>query len=89
MVFVRPVIRKMLGVEPLHRPTVRAVTEGSESPADKRRTCADGWTVDGAMWPAGRRPGSHRFVAGRANALIVVPEDVTEVPEGVRSRYRA
>jgi molybdopterin molybdotransferase len=24
-VFVRPVIRKMLGVEPLHRPTVRAV----------------------------------------------------------------
>jgi molybdopterin molybdotransferase len=85
-VFVRPVIRKMLGVEPLHRPTVRAVClEGFESPADKRQYMR-GWldVVDGryVVRPVGG-PGSH-LVGGLAhsNCLIVVPEDVTEVPDG-------
>jgi molybdopterin molybdotransferase len=85
-VFVRPVIRKMLGVEPLHRPTVRAVClEGFDSPADKRQYMR-GWldVVDGryVVRPVGG-PGSH-LVGGLAhsNCLIVVPEDVTEVPDG-------
>jgi molybdopterin molybdotransferase len=85
-VFVRPVIRKMLGVEPLHRPTVRAVCqEGFESPADKRQYMR-GWldVVDGryVVRPVGGA-GSH-LVGGLAhsNCLIVVPEDVTDVPDG-------
>ena len=85
-VFVRPVIRKMLGVEPLHRPTVRAVClEGFESPADKRQYMR-GWldVVDGryVVRPVGGA-GSH-LVGGLAhsNCLIVVPEDVTQVPDG-------
>ncbi|HVD26939.1 MAG TPA: gephyrin-like molybdotransferase Glp, partial [Mycobacteriales bacterium] len=85
-VFVRPVIRKMLGVEPLHRPTVRAVClEGFDSPADKRQYMR-GWldVVDGryVVRPVGGA-GSH-LVGGLAhsNCLIVVPEDVTEVPDG-------
>jgi molybdopterin molybdotransferase len=85
-VFVRPVIRRMLGVEPLHRPTVRAVCqEALSSPAGKRQFLR-GWldVVEGryVVRPVGGS-GSH-LVGGlaHANALVVVPEDVTEVPEG-------
>ena len=85
-VFVRPVIRRMLGVEPLHRPTVRAVCqEGFSSPAGKRQYMR-GWldVVDGryVVRPVGGA-GSH-LVGGLAhsNALVVVPESVTEVLEG-------
>ena len=85
-VFVRPVIRRMLGVEPLHRPTVRAVCQQTfPSPAGKRQYMR-GWldVVDGkyVVRPVGGA-GSH-LVGGLAhsNALIVVPEDVTEVAEG-------
>jgi molybdopterin molybdotransferase len=85
-VFVRPVIRRLLGVEPLHRPVVRAACqEGFTSPAGKRQY-ARGWldVSDGryVVRPVGGA-GSH-LVGGlaHANALIVVPEAVTEVPEG-------
>ena len=58
-VFVRPVIRRMLGVEPLHRPTVRAVCqEAFSSPAGKRQYMR-GWldVVDGryVVRPVGGR----------------------------------
>ena len=85
-VFVRPVIRRMLGVEPLHRPVVRAsCLEPLTSQRGKRQylrawlDVADGRYV---VRPVGG-PGSH-LVRGlaHANALLVVPEDVTEVPEG-------
>ncbi len=85
-VFVRPVIRRMLGVEPLHRPTVRAVSvEGLASPAGRRQYLR-GWldVADGryVVRPVGGS-GSHLVGAlAQANALIVVPEAVTEVPEG-------
>jgi molybdopterin molybdotransferase len=85
-VFVRPVIRRMLGVEPLHRPTVRAVClEGVRSPAGRRQYLR-GWldVTDGryVVRPVGGA-GSHLVRAlAHANALIVVPDDVTEVPEG-------
>jgi molybdopterin molybdotransferase len=85
-VFVRPVIRRMLGVEPLHRPTVRAVCqEGFSSPAGRRQYMR-GWldVVDGryVVRPVGGA-GSH-LVGGLAhsNCLVVVPEDVSEVAVG-------
>ncbi|MDP9418345.1 MAG: molybdopterin molybdotransferase MoeA [Actinomycetota bacterium] len=85
-VFVRPVIRRMLGVEPLHRPTVRAVvTEPFGSPAGKRQY-ARAW-LDQEGERAVVRPvgGSGSHLVGdlaHANALIVVPEEVTHVPAG-------
>lgn len=85
-VFVRPVIRRMLGVEPLHRPVVRAVcTEALTSPAGKRQY-ARGWldVVEGryVVRPVGG-PGSHLVGdLAHANCLIVVREDVTALPEG-------
>jgi molybdopterin molybdotransferase len=85
-VFVRPVIRRLLGVEPLHRPVVRAVCEEAfPSPAGKRQY-ARGWldVSDGryVVRPVGGA-GSHLVGnLAHANALIVVPEAVTEVPAG-------
>lgn len=84
--FVRPALRSMLGVQPLERPRVRAVTtEVLRSPAGKR-SFLRGWLEvrDGAY--AVRLvsgPGSH-LLAGiaRANCLVVVPEDVEEVAAG-------
>jgi molybdopterin molybdotransferase len=85
-VFVRPVIRRMLGVEPLHRPVVRAsCLERLTSQGGKRQylrawlDVAEGRYV---VRPVGG-PGSHLVLGlAHANALLVVPEDVTEVPEG-------
>jgi molybdopterin molybdotransferase len=85
-VFVRPAIRRMMGAEPLHRPLVRArCLERLGSPKGKRQYLrahyfdAEG---KGSVRPVGG-PGSH-LIGGlaRANALIVVPEDQTEVPWG-------
>ena len=85
-VFVRPAIRRMLGVEPLHRTTVGAVcTEALSSPAGRRQytrawlDVAEGRYV---VRPVGG-PGSHLLGdLAQANAFIVVPEDVTEIPAG-------
>lgn len=85
-VFVRPVIRRMLGVEPLLRPVVRAsCTEAFGSPAGKRQF-ARGWldVVDGryVVRPVGGA-GSHLVGdLAHSNCLIVIPETVTEVAEG-------
>lgn len=85
-VFVRPVIRRMLGVEPLHRPTVRAVCqEPFTSPAGKRQY-ARGWLdVVGGRYEVRPVGGAGSHLVGdlaHANALIVVPESATEVPAG-------
>ncbi|MDQ1664333.1 MAG: molybdopterin molybdotransferase [Actinomycetota bacterium] len=85
-VFVRPMIRRMLGVEPLHRPIISAVCEGGFSSPAGRRQYARGWldVRDGRyiVRPVGG-PGSHLVGdLAHANALIVVPEDVTEVKDG-------
>lgn len=85
-VFVRPVLRRMMGVEPLDRPLVRAVlTEAVTSPPGKRQflratlDVADGRYV---ARPVGG-PGSHLLVGlARANALVVVPEETTELAAG-------
>jgi len=84
--FVRPVLRRMLGVEPLHRPTVRAVLkDGVKSPQGKRQFMRGTLTVEDGRYvvePVGG-PGSH-LLAGLANAdsLIVVPEEVTAISAG-------
>ncbi|MDQ1625374.1 MAG: molybdopterin molybdotransferase [Actinomycetota bacterium] len=85
-VFVRPVIRRMLGVEPLGRPIVRAAaTEGFDSPAGRRQFARAWLTVEGGRYvvrPVGG-PGSHLVGdLAQANCFIVVPENVTRVDEG-------
>jgi molybdopterin molybdotransferase len=85
-VFVRPVIRKMLGVEPLARPVVRAALTQAMRSLAGRRQFARGWleVVDGryVVEPVGGS-GSH-LLGGLAhsNGLIVVPEDVTTLDSG-------
>lgn len=86
-VFVRPALRRMMGVGPLHRPTVRAVTtDPLRAPPGKRqfaraRYAADEYGVPVVSLVGG--PGSHLIGSlAHANALVVVPEDVTEVPAG-------
>jgi molybdopterin molybdotransferase len=85
-VFVRPAIRRMLGVQQLYRPLVRATlaapihkSEGKRAYVRGRIEVRDGSYI---AEPVGGM-GSH-LVAGLAlaNAFIVVPEHVTEVPAG-------
>lgn len=85
-VFVRPLIKKMMGFTDITRPQVRAtVLEGFASPANKTQFArvdldvADGQYV---IRPTGAQ-GSH-ILGGlaRANALAVVPPDVTQVEAG-------
>lgn len=89
-VFVRPAIRAMMGVQPLHRPIVPATClDRFTSPAG-RRQYARAWhrpaEGDGlaTVTPVGGA-GSHLLggLAG-ANALIVVETDVTEVTAGAQ-----
>ncbi len=86
-VFVRPAIRKMLGVARLHRPSVRAVLQSTlRSPEGKRQfararlqTANDGSYLVTPM----DGQGSHLVSdLAYANALIVVPEHITEIPAG-------
>jgi len=85
-VFVRPVLRRMLGHEPLNRPTVRAVLmQDIDSPAGKRQFLRGSLSVEDGHYvarPVGG-PGSH-LLAGLASAdsLIVIDEEVTRVSAG-------
>jgi molybdopterin molybdotransferase len=85
-VFVRPVLRRMLGHEPLDRPTVRAVMmESIDSPAEKRQYLRGALRVEDGRYvvrPVGGT-GSH-LLAGlaSADALIVIDEEVTRVESG-------
>ena len=82
-VFVRPVLRRMLGVDPISRPIVRArLTDSLSSPPGKR-SFARGWLAveDGkyVVTPVGGS-GSHLIASlSAANALVVVPESATEL----------
>jgi molybdopterin molybdotransferase len=80
--FVRPVIRTMMGAPDIHRPVVRAVcTAELRSPAGRRQFLR-GWYADGEVAPIGGE-GSHLVGAlARANCLIAVPEDETSVAAG-------
>jgi molybdopterin molybdotransferase len=85
-VFVRPALRRMLGVPHVSRPVISAITASElRSPRGKRSFLRVWLEVkDGAYVVSSvSGPGSH-LVAGlaRANALAVVPEDVEHVPVG-------
>lgn len=85
-VFVRPMIRRMLGLEQTSRPIVRALCQGSlSSPKGKRSFLrAIIQVIDGRYVVAPvEGQGSHMLGAlARANALIVVPEEVTQIDVG-------
>ena len=82
-VFVRPVLRRMLGVDPINRPIVRArLTAPLSSPSGKRSFARGSLTVEAGKYvvsPVGGS-GSHLIASlSAANALIVVPESATEL----------
>jgi len=82
--FVRPAIRRMRGFDDILRPTSTAVCTASfTSPAGKRQFARARFLPSGAVAPAGAGQGSHVLggLAG-SDALIVVPEAVTEVRTG-------
>jgi molybdopterin molybdotransferase len=82
--FVRPVIRTMLGAPDVHRPVVRAVTTAAlRSPAGRRQFLRGRHhPADGTVSPVGGA-GSHLVGAlAKADCLITVPEDVTALPAG-------
>ncbi len=85
-VFVRPVIRQLLGAKTIYRPEVRAASlTGFSSPAGKRQFARGALGVEDGRYVVTPLDGqgSHRVRdLAYANSLIVVPEDVTEVPEG-------
>jgi molybdopterin molybdotransferase len=82
--FVRPVLQALQGLVPVPLPTVRAVLDGPlHSPAGRRsflRGVLDAGA--GTVTPLTGQ-GSHQLGAlARANALIVVPEQVVRMEEG-------
>jgi molybdopterin molybdotransferase len=81
-VFVRPALRRALGHSSpgrLHAPARLAA--GLTSPAGRRQFLR-GWYDGGQVSQVGG-PGSHLVAhLARANCLVVVPEDVTELPAG-------
>jgi molybdopterin molybdotransferase len=85
-VFVRPAIRRMLGVLPLYRPLVRATLaspitkpEGKRSYVRARIEVTDGVYV---VTPVGGM-GSHLVAdLAMANAFVVAPDSATEIPAG-------
>ncbi|MDH6134073.1 molybdopterin molybdotransferase [Kitasatospora sp. MAA4] len=82
--FVRPVIRTMLGATDVHRPVVRAVCGAELSSPAGRRQFLRGWysAADATVQPIGGE-GSHLVGAlARANCLIVVPEDTVATGTG-------
>lgn len=86
-VFVRPAIRLMLGKRRLLRRTITAVSRQRLTAPSGRRQYRRGLLhreADGSysVEPVGG-PGSHLLASlARSNCLIVLGEEVTEVPEG-------
>ncbi|WP_129338311.1 gephyrin-like molybdotransferase Glp [Cellulomonas endophytica] len=84
--FVRPALRRLRGLEGSgRRATTAVLTADLRSPAGRRqyaRARLDRDARPPAVTPEGG-PGSHLLGAlARADALVVVPEDVTHVPAG-------
>ncbi|MGV9952518.1 molybdotransferase-like divisome protein Glp [Streptomyces cellulosae] len=82
--FVRPAIRTLMGLKDVHRPRVRAELRAEKALTSPkgRRQFLRGRYADGVVTPVGGA-GSHLVAAlARANALVVVPEDVEDVVPG-------
>ncbi|MEU1124434.1 gephyrin-like molybdotransferase Glp [Streptomyces sp. NPDC005899] len=87
--FVRPAIRALMGLPDVHRPTVRAqldVGEALASPAGKRQFLRGRYDAGaGTVTPVGGA-GSHLIAAlAQADALIVLPEDMTSAEPGTET----
>ncbi|MFD3421294.1 molybdotransferase-like divisome protein Glp [Streptomyces decoyicus] len=84
--FVRPAIRALMGLPEVHRPTTtaRCTDAIATSPKGKRQFLRGSYDADaGTVTPVGGA-GSHLIKAmAHANALIIVPEETTEVAAGV------
>jgi molybdopterin molybdotransferase len=81
-VFVRPALRRALGYARPERLHVPARLTGPLSSPAGRRQFLRGWYSGGEVSQVGG-PGSHLVAhLARANSLVVVPEDVTELPAG-------
>jgi molybdopterin molybdotransferase len=80
--FVRPAIAALQALDDLRLPTVRAtLTDAVRSP-EGRRSYLRGVLNGGEVAPLSGQ-GSHQIAAlGRANALIIVPEQLTRLPQG-------
>ncbi|MGW8888858.1 molybdotransferase-like divisome protein Glp [Streptomyces sp. NPDC055749] len=88
--FVRPAIRTLMGLEDVHRPTVTAtltVDKALSSPAGKRQFLRGTYDAEaGTVTPVGGS-GSHLIAAlAQADALIVLPEDVTSAEPGTATQ---
>ncbi len=85
-VFVRPVIRKMLGLESLHRPIMSArCARAFSSPQGKRQYARGRLEFRNGVYTVQPMSGagSHLLAdLARSDALIVVPEEVTQVRRG-------
>ncbi|GIH99142.1 molybdopterin molybdenumtransferase MoeA [Planobispora takensis] len=83
VLFVRPALRKMQGLPAGPPATMRAVTTAPVRSPEGRRSYLRGVLGEkGTVTPV-LRQGSHQLAAlAGADALIIVPEDVTELPEG-------
>ncbi|NYJ04771.1 molybdopterin molybdotransferase MoeA [Petropleomorpha daqingensis] len=81
-VFVRPALRRALGhANPDRLRAPARLTASLTSPAGKRQFLRGRY--DGGLVSQVGGPGSHLVAhLARANCLVVVPEDVTELPEG-------
>lgn len=84
--FVRPVIRTLMGLSETGRPTAKAVLatdKALSSPAGKRQFLRGTYDAEaGTVTPVGGS-GSHLIAAlAQADALIVLPEDVTSAEPG-------
>ncbi|MEU8508703.1 gephyrin-like molybdotransferase Glp [Streptomyces brevispora] len=84
--FVRPAIRTLMGLPDVNRPTARATLVSDKalsSPAGKRQFLRGTYDVQaGTVTPVGGS-GSHLIAAlAQADALIVLPEDVTSAEPG-------
>jgi molybdopterin molybdotransferase len=87
-VFVLPAIRTLLGKDPVARPLLDArLTKGMTSPQGRRQFMRGevGYDAQGRYVVPVGGPGSHLIGAlSDANALIVVPEEVTHLGQGDR-----
>jgi molybdopterin molybdotransferase len=81
-VFVRPALRRALGHGTPHRLRAPARLTGALTSPPQRRQFLRGRYDAGRVSQVGG-PGSHLVAhLARANCLVVVPEDVTELPVG-------
>ncbi|MFF3273210.1 gephyrin-like molybdotransferase Glp [Streptomyces chrestomyceticus] len=83
--FVRPAIRTLMGLPDVHRHTSRATCGApvDSSPQGRRQFLRGWYDADTATVTPVGGAGSHLIKAlAQANALIVIPEETTEVAEG-------